>query len=203
MQQIAMQQTVTVQPILPYIRVVLGIILGLSITTLLKGIATVIEHPRRYGWSLLHMSWVLWALVSIVTLWWWEFSLSEVPSWTFGAYLFEIAYCSAYFLLASLLFPTDVREFAGYEDYLLHRRRWFFGVVAVILLLDVIDTGLKGAEHWRRLGAAYPLRTAAMLAIAALGATSTNRRLQLALGLIALVSSVGYYAWRYFSPTAA
>lgn len=196
-----MQQTVTVQQILPYIRVVLGIILGLSITTLLKGIATIIEHPRRFGWSWIHMSWVIWALVSIVTLWWWEFSLSEVQTWTFGAYLFEIAYCSAYFLLASLLFPTDMRDFAGYEDYLLQRRRWFFGVVAVIFLLDIADTGLKGIDHWRRLGAAYPVRTAGMLALAALGALGPGRRLQFALAVIALVSSVAYFGWRYFSVT--
>lgn len=197
-----MQQTVTVQQILPHIRVVLGIILGLSITTLLKGIASIIEHPRKFGWSAIHMSWVIWALVSIVTFWWWEFNLSEVEVWTFGAYLFVVAYCSSYFLLAALLFPTDIREFGGYEDYLLHRRRWFFGVVALILLLDLADTSLKGEIRWRELGAAYPVRTAAMLLIAGLGAAFASRRLQLGLALVALVSSVGYFAWQYFTPTA-
>lgn len=198
-----MHQTVSAELLLPHIRVVLGIILGLSITTLLKGIASVIEHPARFGWSLIHLSWVSWALVSVVTFWWWEFSLSEVPVWTFGAYLFVVAYCSSYFLLAALLFPSDIREFTSYENYLLRRRGGFFAVVALIMLLDLVDTALKGEGRWRVLGAAYPIRTAAMLLIAAAGAAVADRRVQLALALIALISSVGYFAWQYFTLAAA
>ena len=50
-----------------HIRVVLAIVLGLSITKLLNGIALLIE--RRDSWSPLHVSWVLWALISVVTFW--------------------------------------------------------------------------------------------------------------------------------------
>lgn len=36
-------------PVYLHIRVVLSIILGLSITTLLRGLAGIIEHPKRRG----------------------------------------------------------------------------------------------------------------------------------------------------------
>lgn len=99
--------------IYPHIRVVLSIILGMGITTLLNGLASVIEHPRRYGWSWIHMTWAAWALLSIVTFWWWEFRLSTVQVWTFGKYVFVIAYCATYFMVSTLLFPRDVREYGS------------------------------------------------------------------------------------------
>ncbi len=45
-------------PLFLHIRVVMGIILGLSITTVLKGLAQIIEHPQRRGCSALHLGWV-------------------------------------------------------------------------------------------------------------------------------------------------
>ena len=69
------------EPVFLHIRVVMGIILGLSITTLLKGLAQIIEHPQRRGCSALHLCWVMWTLVSLVTFWWWEFRLvAPMPS---------------------------------------------------------------------------------------------------------------------------
>lgn len=82
-------------PVYLHIRVVLSIILGLSITTLLRGLAGIIEHPKRRGCSLIHLCWVVWALISVVTFWWWEFRLGEVRQWTFELYLFVIAYCAS------------------------------------------------------------------------------------------------------------
>jgi hypothetical protein len=185
----------------PHIRVVLGIILGLSITTLLKGVASIIEHPRRYGWSWIHMSWVVWALISVVTFWWWEFRLGAVPSWTFQSYLFVIAYCSLYFMLSALLFPADVGEYGSYEGYLIQRRGWFFGLIVLITLMDIADTALKGVDRWQALGAAYPIRTAVMLVIAGLGMALAHRRAQLVLALVALVYHVVYFTMEYFTVT--
>lgn len=195
-----MQGAVTVDQLYPHIRVVLGIILGLGITTVLKGIASIVEHPRRRAWSIIHLLWVAWVLFSIVTFWWWEFRLSTVPSWTFGSYLFVISYCSLYFLLSSLLFPDDMQEYAGYEAYFIHRRAWFFGLIALITLFDQADTALKGHERWHALGLAYPIHTVLMLVIAASGAMVANRRVQLAIAGFALVYQLGYFAHEYLLP---
>jgi len=186
-----------------HIRVVLGIVLGLGITTLLRGIASIIEHPRRYHWSWIHMSWVAWALVTVVTFWWWEYRLAGVARWTFESYLFVITYCSSFYLLAVLLFPGDVDEYGSYEAYLLARRPWFFGLIAAMTLMDLIDTGLKGAGRWQALGIAYPIHTATMLAIAVLGIVLNKRGAQLALALVALAYQVAYLGLQYFTLNAA
>lgn len=186
-------------PVYLHIRVVLSIILGLSITTLLRGLASIIEHPERRGWSWTHLCWVLWALISVVTFWWWEFRLGEVRQWTFGLYLFVIAYCAAWFMLCVLLFPDDLRSFGSYENYLLQRRGWFFGMLALLTLLDLGDTAIKGHSRWQMLGPAYPLHTVLMLAIAALGAACRHRRAQLGLAVAALVYQAGYFLAEYFT----
>lgn len=184
-----------------HIRVVLAIVLGLAITKLLNGIALLIE--RRNRWSMIHVCWVLWALVSVVTFWWWEFRLSALPSWSFSSYVFVISYCSLYFVLSALIFPDDASlNGGGYDDYLIERRFWFFGLIAVITLMDLVDTSLKGSERWEALGIAYPIKTAVMLAIAGLGMILVKKRAHLVLALIALVYLTAYYTIQYFNVIA-
>ncbi|MNT53137.1 hypothetical protein D3C72_1902120 [compost metagenome] len=141
----------------------------------------------------------MWALISVVTFWWWEFRLGEVRQWTFELYLFVIAYCAAWYLLCVLLFPDDVREFGSYETYLLQRRGWFFGMLALLTLLDLGDTAIKGHSRWQMLGAAYPVHTVLMLGIAALGAACRQRRAHLGLAVVALVYQAGYFMAEYFT----
>lgn len=186
-------------PVYLHIRVVLSIILGLSITTLLRGLASIIEHPKRRGWSWIHLCWVVWALVSVVTFWWWEFRLGEVRHWNVETYLFVIGYCASWFMLCTLLFPDDVREFGSLENYLLQRRGGFFGVLALITVLDLVDTAIKGHSRWQMLGQAYWVHTVLMLAIAALGMTMKTRRGHLWLALAALGYQCGYFAAEYFT----
>lgn len=186
-------------PVYLHIRVVLSIILGLSITTLLRGLAGIIEHPQRRGWSWIHLCWVVWALISVVTFWWWEFRLGEVRQWTFELYLFVIAYCAAWYLLCVLLFPDDVREFGSYENYLLQRRGGFFGMLALVTLLDLVDTAIKGHSRWQMLGDPYWVHTVVMLVIAGLGMALRQRRAHLALAVLALVYQAGYFLLEYFT----
>lgn len=186
-------------PVYLHIRVVLSIILGLSITTLLRGLAGIIEHPRRRGWSWIHLCWVVWALISVVTFWWWEFRLGEIRQWTFELYLFVIAYCAAWYLLCVLLFPDDVREYGSYENYLLQRRGGFFGMLALVTLLDLVDTDIKGHSRWQMLGDAYWVHTVVMLVIAGLGMALRQRRAHLALALLALAYQASYFLLEYFT----
>lgn len=187
------------EPVFLHIRVVMGIILGLSITTLLKGLAQIIEHPQRRGCSALHLCWVAWTLVSLVTFWWWEFRLIEVHRWTFETYLFVITYCATWFLLCALLFPDDLRDYGSYRNYLMQRRRWIFGVIAILTLLDLVDTAIKGGSRWLLLGDAYPLHTALMLIVAALGWLLRSARTQLVLAAATLAYQLAYFAAEYFT----
>lgn len=169
-----------------HIRVVLGIILGLAITTLLRGVSKFIEHPARFTVSLIHLGWAGWAFFTIITYWWWEFGLGNVTGWTFPAYSFVIVYCSLYFFLAVLLFPDDLSEYESHEDYFLKRRRWFFGVFLAIIILDLADTALKGADYFSRLGWDYPVQMVASASIGITGFRTGSLRIHRILPLIAV-----------------
>lgn len=151
--------------LLVHARTVVSIILGLGIARLLNGVAGLIQHPKKEHLWWIHLCWVAYVLVTIVSYWWWQFQLAQLKVLTFETYAFLIAYTAMLFLLCSLIFPTDVSEYEGYRDYFLSRRAWFFGLLAATYVMDVIDTALKGAEHFARLGAEYPIRIVILIAL--------------------------------------
>jgi hypothetical protein len=170
-----------------HIRVVISIIVGLCITTLLSGFARFVQHPKRAQVSILHLGWAASLLLWIIHFWWWEFRLTMVQQWTFAIYFFIILYAILYYFLCTLLFPTDLKDYSGYEDYFLSRRRWFFGFLAATFVADVIDTNLKGVAYVHSFGVEYPIRIAANLILCFVAMFSKNRRIQLALLPVSLL----------------
>jgi hypothetical protein len=116
--------------IFTHVRIVMGMALGLGITRLLTGTAQFVQHPQRRRVYWVHLGWVLFMLVSLSHFWWWEFWLHAVAVWTYEFYFFLIAYTVLLYFLCALLFPDDVDEYGGYEEYFISRRKWFFGILA-------------------------------------------------------------------------
>ena len=170
-----------------HVRVVISIIVGLCITTLLSGFARFVQHPRRERVSILHLGWGVSLLFWIIHFWWWEFRLSMVPQWTFANYFFVILYAILFYFLCTLLFPSDLKDYSGYEDYFLSRRKWFFGFLAATFLADVIDTSLKGSAYLHSFGIEYPIRIIANLIICVIAMFTSNRRIQLTLLAVAFL----------------
>jgi len=180
-----------------HVRVVISIIVGLCITTLLSGFARFVQHPKRDKVSILHLGWAASLLLSIIHFWWWEFRLTLVQQWTFAIYFFVILYAILYYSLCTLLFPSDLRDYSGYEEYFLSRRRWFFGILAASYLADVIDTGLKGSAYLHSFGVEYPIRIVAGLTLCAIAILIRNRRIQLALLAVSLVYQISFIVRLY------
>jgi hypothetical protein len=162
-----------------HVRVLVGVVLGLGLTRILSGLARMVEHPGRNPVSATHLLWVAVILLSIVHFWWWEFTLISLGAWRFELFVFLLLYAFLWFVLACLLFPGDLAEHDTYEAYFLSRRRWFFGLFAATFAADLIDTAIKGAEHFRALGPEYPARIAAGIVLCAIAAWTGNRRFHL------------------------
>jgi hypothetical protein len=183
-----------VNELFPHIRIVIGMVIGLAIARLLTGIARLIQHPKRYRVSLIHLLWVFSLLAELALFWWWEFALSRLPSLTFGTFIFLIVYALTLFLLCALLFPEDLDEYADYEDYFLNRRRWFFGLFALIFVLDVVDTALKGPARWNHYSADYLIQVPLGLGLCLVASLWANKRLQLAMALLHITYQVYWTA---------
>ncbi|WP_431099675.1 hypothetical protein [Roseateles noduli] len=169
-----------------HIRMVLSMVVSLSIARLLSGLAKFVQHPGRLKVDGVHLLWALYMLVTLIHFWWWEFALSRMGPWHFLQFAFVVGYSAVLYLLCAILFPDDIAEYAGYRDYFQSRRRWFFGILAFTLLLDVADSALKGATHLQELGTAYGVKTAAAIVLCGVAALVTSRRFQWALVLVAL-----------------
>jgi len=142
-----------------HVRTVLSMVVSLALARLLSGLARFAQHPQRLRVYGVHLLWVAFMLVMLLHFWWWEFALSRVPEWHFGSFAFVVGYSAMLYLLSAILFPDDIREYTGYRDYFMSRRRWFFGFLALVFLLDVIDTRLKGIGYLHAQGIEYGLRT--------------------------------------------
>jgi len=158
-----------------HVRVVMSIVLGLGLTRLLNGTSRFVQHPGRQAVYLVHLGWVGWTVLLLVHFWWWEFWLAATPRWTFELYLFVVAYVVLLFLLCTLLYPDDLDGYAGYEDYFLSRRRWFFGLLAATFVFDFVDTLLKGPEHYAAFHGEYLVRLPVCLTLCAAAMITRNR----------------------------
>ena len=180
-----------------HVRVVISIIVGRCITTLLSGFARFVQHPRRERVSILHLGWAASLLLWIIHFWWWEFRLSMVQTWTFASYFFVILYAILFYFLCTLLFPSDLKDYANYEDYFISRRKWFFGFLAATFLADVIDTSLKGSSYLHSFGIEYPIRIIVNLMICAIAISTSNRRVQLTLLAVSFLYHVALISLVY------
>jgi hypothetical protein len=180
-----------------HVRVVISIIVGMCITTLLSGFARFVQHPRRERVSILHLGWAASLLLWIIHFWWWEFRLSKIQEWTFEIYFFVILYAILFYFLCTLLFPSDLRDYSGYEDYFLSRRKWFFGFLAATFVADVIDTSLKGSTYLHSFGIEYPIRIIGNLILCVIAMITSNRRIQLTLLAISFLYDVSFIVRLY------
>jgi hypothetical protein len=180
-----------------HVRVIISIIVGLCITTLLAGLARFVQHPQREKPSLLHLGWVASILLWVIHFWWWELRLATIPRWSFEIYLFIILYATLYYLMCKLLFPDDIREYSGYEQYFLSRRRWFFALLAATFVADYIDTAIKGSEYLHSFGIEYPLRLVVYLLLCGIAIFFANRRFQIGLVCASLIYHISFIARFY------
>ncbi|MEQ1954576.1 hypothetical protein [Mesorhizobium sp. CN2-181] len=184
-----------------HIRIVMGMVVGLGVTRLLSGVARIIQHPGQYKLYAVHLAWVASLLLMLVHFWWWQFGLYQIPLWTFGIYLFIIGYAVILFLLCALLFPDSMHDYKGYEDYFLSKRAWFFGLLAVTYLLDVIDTLLKGEQHFAQFGNEYLIRTPLFVILCLTAIVTANKTFHRAFVAFALLYQASWI-WRLFDTIA-
>ena len=152
-----------------HIRIIVGMIIGLSLTRLVNGVMRFVQHPGKEEIYPIHMGWVLFTFLFIVHFWWFEIALAKLHPWPFSVYLFLICYAGVFAMLASLLFPDRIDEYGTLKDYFQQRRRWFFGILLLMIVFDSIDTAIKGPEYFNRhYGLDYPVRQG-LLAIGAIG----------------------------------
>lgn len=178
-----------------YVMVLVSIVIGLAITHLLNALAAAIHRLRGHGPPLrlepVYLLWMVFVLTWLVSFWWWEFKFQESAAvWSFGLYLFVIAYAVALFLLAAVLVPSRMIGVEDSYEYFMDGRHWFFLGVLSVTALDLVDSFLKGTEWGLR--PSYLFQTVVLVVAAVAGILSTRRSVQLACAVAGVVIQLTY-----------
>ncbi len=186
-----------IQELLPaeafsHIRIMVGTVAGLCITRLLTGVARFAQHPRKKELYWVHLMWIAFTLLTVFHFWWFEFLLRSSRSLGFGVYIFILFYASLHFLLSALLVPDNIDEHGDYRNYFLVNKRYFFGTLIAFNITDLIDTLLKGADHFLGLGAEYPAQIAAFVILCFFAASTRNLRFHAAFATCALIYQASF-----------
>lgn len=180
-----------------HVRVIIGLVAGLTMTRLLTGLAGFVQHPSRQQIYPIHLGWCVYLLLSVMLFWWFEYNLVAVDRWTFQTYFFVVAYAALYFFTSTLLFPDRLGDYAGFANYFHARQHWFYGLLAAIFVADVVDSALKGPEHLAALGPLYLWRQAGLTALALVAVWVRDRRFHGGFVIVALLAQLWWIA-RHF-----
>lgn len=170
-----------------HVRIIIGMVLGISISRLIVGVSEFIQHPKAKRIYPIHMGWVLYLFLTIIHFWWYEFSLVKVQVWSFPLYFFLILYTCVFAIMASLLFPSSLQEYRGFEDYFQTRRRSFYGIFVLIQIMDLIDTAIKGEAYFLSLGLESPLQQTVFIVMGLIAMVVPSQRYQAALVVLTLL----------------
>ena len=120
-----------------YVMVIVSIIMGLGITSLLRGMVHTLRAETGWKPSILHSLWVANMLVLHVGLWSVRWSGETQEEWSFMLLMAFLFLPILYYAMAELLFPrTD--QSIDLSDYFLANRKIFFGSQVLNMIASTV-----------------------------------------------------------------
>lgn len=91
-----------------HVRVVIGLVTGLSVTRILNEFSRFVQHPGKMPIYLAHFIWALFMLLFVTHFWWFQFGLSAIENWEYPEYAFIVSYAALIFFSSHpCCFPTS------------------------------------------------------------------------------------------------
>jgi hypothetical protein len=177
-----------------------AIVLGLAMTHVLTGAGRVMHRLAGHGApvsvDLVHLLWVSHVFLWMVFFWWYSYAWTTEFEWNLLIFIFLVAYAVAMYLMCVILVPSDMDQVTDFGTYFVSLRRWFFGGLIALILIDLADTTAKGFDHLLDIGWGYAtMRT--FLLVGSLYAMRTERRaFHLAFAWVSLVWMASFF-WIY------
>lgn len=175
-----------------HVRVLLGMVVGLGLTHLIRHFARIIDRPVRQRAYWVHLLWAISMFVYLLHFWWWEFRLANTVHWTFMLYLYVAMYALLLYLLCAIIFPDSLEGYADFEDYFYSRRKWFFGLLGLAYVVDLGDTWIKGRHYFGSFGPELELRSLAYVVLCLVAIATPNRRFHAAFAIASLAYQLSW-----------
>ena len=103
------------------------------------------------------------------------------------------------YLLCALLYPNSLQDYGGFKDYFYSRRKWLFGVMAGMFVVDLFDTSMKGTAHFKALGLEYELRIALYVFCSLIAIKTKSERFHAAFAVITVLYEISFYVRQFFT----
>jgi hypothetical protein len=176
-----------------YFGVLISVIFGLALTHLLRGVGRIIQLRRETRPYWVHIVWTLNGVIFVLAIWWGMYWWKGLQDWSAEWFFFIAGYAVAIFMWVYVLFPAEFAPGVNFESYFYANRRWFFGLQAVVLLMDIPETLQKSLLHLRPVPAPYPYVIACFLLMSGVGLITSNRRVHSVLCVTWLLLALGYW----------
>jgi len=182
-----------------FLAVLLSMVFGLALTELLSGIAKAVHRRRLEAIDEVHLVWSCTVLLVLVLNWWVFFSWESHPTWSFETYLLLVLWTIAQYLLVVTLYTPDSDQNDGRNRMWEDNRIWFLATFIATLVLDIVQTALRGALFSPIWYLPYVLQ---YVVFSFVGIWSAKRTVQRALAWYVLVSLVAWsFLFRRFLAT--
>lgn len=162
-----------------YVMIPPAIVIGLALTHVLSGIGRIVHRLAGHGDHIqldwVHLTWLAHIVIWIVFFWWYSYAWTTQFEWSLLVFVFLILYSITLYLMCVVLMPSDLDEVTNFGDYFISLRKWFFGGVILLIVVDFADSAIKGWDNVVDLGLGYAtLRT--FLFFGAIGAIRSVAR---------------------------
>src|SRR6266550_663169 len=118
-----------------HVVVVMSIVLGLSLTQLLKGLAQLYRTRNRVRPYWLHTAWVVLLVFFSLVLWWLFWNYRSIEDWSFFRFVLYLSPMIVFYFLTSIVIPDPSDPVTSYKDYYFSSRAGFFGTFALQVVL--------------------------------------------------------------------
>jgi len=173
-----------------HVVVVMSIVLGLSVTQLLKGLAQLYRTRSQVRPYWLHTAWIVLLILFSLLLWWLFWNYRSIEEWSFVRFILYLSPMIVFYFLTSIVIPDPSDHVTNYKEYYFSTRVGLFGTFAVqIVLAHAAGVIIRGLPLLDR---SDPFRLV-MVALLLIAMRSTSERVHvvvLTLFAIAIVAFV-------------
>lgn len=182
-----------------FVSVLMSIVVGLGIARILSDLASLAEFRGNVRFDGITLVWALNVLGYQLIYWWVVVNNWRTrETWSFAGFAALFLYGVALYFCAAIILPRATEKELDLRDRFDRIRAPFFSLWLVVLISEVLDSFLKGADYvFGELGIPYVLLIS-LTGIMTLSATRIrNRRFHWAFAVGILVANLGWVLYRF------
>ena len=183
-----------------FVTVLLSIVVGLGITRLLGGLGRAIEIRSSLKGFWIQTVWSINVGLWLVIFWWIVvFSYQNHDRWLFVNFVHLLLYATLLYLQAVLIIPRAMEPGTNLEEHFFKVRPWFFGIGALLSLVELVDSLMHGLDNLLSFGPMYLMMHVGGVGFSLVAARTTSRRFHAAWCLVAFVTMLSWTVSRFWS----